>query len=138
MEAIKQTFAKAKQAKRAALVAYVTAGFPTAEETVDIMLGMENGGAGMQLNPSSQTSLHFAPLLPSVNTKNCSRHHRAWNPLHRPNRRWPDNPEGQYEGLAERCHSHNDSGNGPHCPQEGSQGPRALHGLLQPAAAVRR
>lgn len=46
MEGIKQTFARAKQEKRAALVAYITAGYPTVEETVDILLGLENGGAG--------------------------------------------------------------------------------------------
>lgn len=46
MEAIKATFAKCKQEKRAALVTYVTAGYPTVEETVDILLGLENGGAG--------------------------------------------------------------------------------------------
>jgi tryptophan synthase alpha subunit len=32
---------------QSALVTYVTAGFPTAQETPDIMLGMEAGGAGM-------------------------------------------------------------------------------------------
>jgi len=52
MEAIKETFAKCKEQKRSALVAYLTAGFPTTEETVDNMLGMENGGAGAQLSPS--------------------------------------------------------------------------------------
>jgi tryptophan synthase alpha subunit len=31
---------------QSALVTYVTAGFPTAHETADIMLGMEAGGAG--------------------------------------------------------------------------------------------
>jgi tryptophan synthase len=46
MEAIKATFAKCKQEKRSALVTYVTAGYPTVEETVDILLGLENGGAG--------------------------------------------------------------------------------------------
>jgi hypothetical protein len=46
MEAIKQTFAKCKAQKRAALVAYITAGYPTVEEAVDILLGLENGGAG--------------------------------------------------------------------------------------------
>jgi tryptophan synthase len=46
MEAIKATFAKCKQQKRSALVTYVTAGYPTVEETVDILLGLENGGAG--------------------------------------------------------------------------------------------
>lgn len=46
MDAIKQTFARAKQEKRAALVSYITAGYPTVEETVGILLGLENGGAG--------------------------------------------------------------------------------------------
>ena len=55
MEAIKQTFAKCKAQKRAALVAYVTAGYPTVEEAVDILLGLENGGAG-NLNPSESCS----------------------------------------------------------------------------------
>ena len=36
---------------------YVTAGFPTAPETVDILLGMEAGGAG-RLNSS-----HRCPVL---------------------------------------------------------------------------
>lgn len=47
MDLIKKTFAKCKEEKRAALVTYVTAGFPTVEETVDVLLGLENGGAGM-------------------------------------------------------------------------------------------
>ena len=46
MEAIKQTFAQCKKEERPALVTYVTAGFPTTAETVDILLGMEAGGAG--------------------------------------------------------------------------------------------
>jgi hypothetical protein len=46
MEQIKATFARCKNEKRAALVTYVTAGYPTAEETPDIMLGMQAGGAG--------------------------------------------------------------------------------------------
>ena len=49
MEKIKQTFAKCKLEKRSALVAYVTAGYPLAEETPDIMLGLEEGGAGMSV-----------------------------------------------------------------------------------------
>lgn len=35
---------------QAALVTYVTAGYPTTAETVDILLGMEAGGAGEQQN----------------------------------------------------------------------------------------
>lgn len=46
MDLIQKTFAKCKEQKRAALVAYITAGFPTIEDTVDILLGLENGGAG--------------------------------------------------------------------------------------------
>jgi tryptophan synthase alpha subunit len=47
MDGIKATFAKCKEQRRSALVAYITAGYPTVEEAVDILLGMENGGAGM-------------------------------------------------------------------------------------------
>lgn len=47
MEAIKATFAQCKKEGRSALVTYVTAGYPTAEETPDILLAMEAGGAGI-------------------------------------------------------------------------------------------
>ena len=46
MEGIKQRFARCKQEERPALVTYVTAGYPTVEETVEVMLGMEAGGSG--------------------------------------------------------------------------------------------
>lgn len=49
MDHIKATFAKCKEEKRAALVSYITAGYPTVEETVDILLGLESGGAGMSI-----------------------------------------------------------------------------------------
>ena len=49
MEGIKSTFSQCKQEKRPALVTYVTAGYPTTEETVDVLLGMEAGGAGKKL-----------------------------------------------------------------------------------------
>jgi tryptophan synthase len=52
MEHITEAFAKCEQQKRAALVAYVTAGYPTIEETVDILLGLENGGAGRSISRS--------------------------------------------------------------------------------------
>ncbi|KAG2420176.1 tryptophan synthase [Aspergillus terreus] len=45
MDHLKQIFAQCRQEGRPALVTYVTAGFPTAEETPDIMLGMQAGGA---------------------------------------------------------------------------------------------
>jgi tryptophan synthase len=46
MEALRSTFAQCRKEGRSALVTYVTAGYPTAEETPDIMLAMEAGGAG--------------------------------------------------------------------------------------------
>ena len=45
MEKIKQAFAKCKLENRSALVAYVTAGYPKVDETVDIVLAIEAGGA---------------------------------------------------------------------------------------------
>lgn len=47
MEKIRETFAQCKAEQRSAFVTYVTAGYPTANETVNIMLAMETGGAGM-------------------------------------------------------------------------------------------
>ena len=46
MEEIKSAFARCKREHRPTLVTYVTAGYPTTAETVDILLGMESGGAG--------------------------------------------------------------------------------------------
>ena len=46
MEGIKRKFAQCKEEKRPALVTYVTAGYPSPEETVNVLLGMEAGGAG--------------------------------------------------------------------------------------------
>ena len=50
MEDMKNTFAQCKKEQRAAFVTYVTAGYPTVGETVDILLGMEAGGAGKNSN----------------------------------------------------------------------------------------
>ena len=57
MDAIKETFARCKEQRRAALVAYITAGYPTTEEAVDILLGLENGGAGMSFLTHRSTVL---------------------------------------------------------------------------------
>ena len=46
MEAIKKTFAQCKKEGRTALVAYVTAGFPEIDQSADILLSLEAGGAG--------------------------------------------------------------------------------------------
>ncbi|KAI6714715.1 hypothetical protein PZA11_005694 [Diplocarpon coronariae] len=45
MEGLKSRFAQCKKEGRSAFVTYVTAGYPTPDETVDIMLGMEAGGS---------------------------------------------------------------------------------------------
>ena len=50
MDQLKATFAQCKKERRTALVTYVTAGYPTAEETPDIMLAMEAGGAGIRVS----------------------------------------------------------------------------------------
>ena len=65
---------------------YVTAGFPLAEDTPDIMLGMEAGGAG-KLTPLTQ--LRQALMLEA-------RCHRAGHALHRSNCRRSYNPESEY------------------------------------------
>lgn len=46
MEHIKQAFGRCKEQNRAALVGFTTAGYPTIDETPDILLGMEAGGVG--------------------------------------------------------------------------------------------
>ena len=52
MEGIKAAFAQAKAENRVPLVAYTTAGFPTNEELVPIMLGMQKGAADV-VSPQS-------------------------------------------------------------------------------------
>ncbi|OGM44860.1 tryptophan synthase [Aspergillus bombycis] len=70
MEGIKKTFAKAKQEKRAALVAYFTAGYPTVEETVDILLGLENGGADIiEMGVPFTDPIADGPTIQKANTK---------------------------------------------------------------------
>ncbi|OGE51372.1 hypothetical protein PENARI_c013G05251 [Penicillium arizonense] len=70
MDHIKQTFAKCKEQKRAALVAYITAGYPTVEEAVDIMLGLENGGADIiELGIPFTDPIADGPTIQTANTK---------------------------------------------------------------------
>ncbi|MCJ1445419.1 MAG: tryptophan synthetase [Stictis urceolatum] len=70
MEALKKTFAQCKREKRSALVTYVTAGFPTAEETVDVLLGMEAGGADIiELGLPFTDPIADGPTIQKANTK---------------------------------------------------------------------
>ncbi|EPS33723.1 hypothetical protein PDE_08685 [Penicillium oxalicum 114-2] len=70
MEAIKDTFAKCKEQHRAALVAYITAGYPTHGEAVDILLGLENGGADIiELGIPFTDPIADGPVIQKANTK---------------------------------------------------------------------
>ncbi|PIG88358.1 tryptophan synthase [Aspergillus arachidicola] len=70
MEQIKQVFSYAKQQKRAVLGAYVTAGYPIVEETVDILLGLANGGADMiELGVPFTDPIADGPIIQEANAK---------------------------------------------------------------------
>ncbi|KAF2154224.1 tryptophan synthase-like protein [Myriangium duriaei CBS 260.36] len=70
MEGIKRTFAQCKSEKRSALVTYVTAGYPTAEETSDILVGMERGGADLiELGMPFTDPIADGPTIQKANTQ---------------------------------------------------------------------
>ncbi|KAK6002454.1 hypothetical protein QM012_002092 [Aureobasidium pullulans] len=70
MEHIKRTFAQAKKENRPALVTYVTAGFPTPQETPDIMLAMEAGGADIiELGMPFTDPIADGPTIQKANTQ---------------------------------------------------------------------
>ncbi len=73
---------------QSAFVPYVTAGFPTPDETVNILLAMEAGGAGKpRSHPVSDNRALIRPP---------PRHNRARHALHGPNRRWPSDSKSEY------------------------------------------
>ena len=54
---------------QSALVTYVTAGYPTAQETPDIMLGMEAGGADLiELGMPFTDPIADGPTIQKANT----------------------------------------------------------------------
>lgn len=70
MDGIKKTFAQCKKEGRSALVTYVTAGYPTAQETPDIMLGMEAGGADLiELGMPFTDPIADGPTIQKSNTQ---------------------------------------------------------------------
>ncbi|KUL92452.1 hypothetical protein ZTR_02289 [Talaromyces verruculosus] len=70
MEAIKRTFAQCRAEKRPAFVTFVTAGFPTVEESVDIILGLEAGGADIiELGVPFTDPFADGPTIQSANTQ---------------------------------------------------------------------
>ena len=44
-QAIRDVFARAKEAKKGVFVAFTTVGYPKKESTVEVMMGLERGGA---------------------------------------------------------------------------------------------
>ncbi|KAF8847048.1 tryptophan synthase-like protein [Acephala macrosclerotiorum] len=70
MEGLKNTFAQCKKENRPALVTYFTAGYPTPEETVDVMLGMEAGGADViELGLPFTDPIADGPTIQKANTQ---------------------------------------------------------------------
>lgn len=69
MEGLKQTFARCKAEKRAALVTYITAGFPKPEATTEILLAMEKGGADViELGVPFTDPIADGPTIQTANT----------------------------------------------------------------------
>lgn len=71
MEALKAVFVKCKAEKgRAALVSYVTAGFPTPEDTVEILLGLQEGGTDIiELGLPFTDPIADGPTIQRANTQ---------------------------------------------------------------------
>jgi hypothetical protein len=62
MEKIKYQFRRCKGEKRAALVTYTVAGYPTVEESIDVLMTLESGGAG-KFAPSAHSCTWLVILL---------------------------------------------------------------------------
>ncbi|EMC95110.1 hypothetical protein BAUCODRAFT_527158 [Baudoinia panamericana UAMH 10762] len=70
MDGIRKAFARAKAEKRSALVTYTTAGYPTIEETPDILLAMEAGGADIiELGTPFTDPIADGPTIQGANTQ---------------------------------------------------------------------
>jgi hypothetical protein len=98
MEQIQKTFATCKEEKRAALVAYFTSGYPTPDETVEIMLGLQAGGAGESAHRFLR-DLFLPPrkmINPLLTLYQLHRRNRAWPTFHRPNCRRTYGPDCKY------------------------------------------
>ncbi|KAJ4286574.1 anthranilate synthase / indole-3-glycerol phosphate synthase [Collariella sp. IMI 366227] len=69
MEAIKQTFQRCKAESRAALVTYVTAGYPNIENAPNVLLSMEKGGADIiELGVPFTDPIADGPTIQTANT----------------------------------------------------------------------
>lgn len=69
MDEIKSTFVRCKTERRRALVTYVPAGYPTPNETPDIMLAMQEGGADIiELGIPFSDPIADGPTIQRANT----------------------------------------------------------------------
>jgi tryptophan synthase len=69
MEGIKAAYARAKSEGRPALVTYVTAGYPSIEQTPDILLAMEAGGSDViELGTPFTDPIADGPTIQTANT----------------------------------------------------------------------
>ncbi|GAB1312595.1 anthranilate synthase / indole-3-glycerol phosphate synthase [Madurella fahalii] len=69
MEGIKQTFQRCQSQNRAALVTYVTAGFPNPDLTPNVLLAMEKGGADIiELGVPFTDPIADGPTIQNANT----------------------------------------------------------------------
>ncbi|KAK0327970.1 anthranilate synthase / indole-3-glycerol phosphate synthase [Friedmanniomyces endolithicus] len=70
MEGLKAAFARAKREERSALVTYTTAGYPTIDETPDVLLAMEAGGADViELGSPFTDPIADGPTIQGANTQ---------------------------------------------------------------------
>lgn len=70
MEGIRAAFARAKSENRPALVTYITAGYPTIDETADILLSMEAGGSDViELGTPFTDPIADGPTIQRANTQ---------------------------------------------------------------------
>ena len=120
MEAIKDAFAQCKKEQRSALVTYVTAGFPTTEDTVSILLGMEAGGAG---------ELSCITMACRIELR-VFRSYRTWPAFYRSHCGRSNYSESKYTGVEEWRHGDFDLGSCQGSTKTRFEGACAIHGLL--------
>ncbi|ODV94405.1 hypothetical protein PACTADRAFT_44601 [Pachysolen tannophilus NRRL Y-2460] len=66
---LKETFAKCKEEGRNALITFITAGYPTIEDTVPILLGMQEGGVDViELGIPFSDPIADGPTIQAANT----------------------------------------------------------------------
>jgi hypothetical protein len=107
----------------------VTAGYPTAEATPNVILSMEKGGADIiELGVPFTDPIADGPTIQTANTVSSSDGSRI-----------PDEADHQNTDCAGKWrHDQVDPADGPRCPQAGRARPDPADGLLQPAAELRR